>query len=274
MKHFSSLATLVAVGLTAAATIGCGEGYESSSAQAPATMEAASNPIVAERAVIRTGELTVRVSDLNSVERKARSLVAGFGGFVEKVTIGDRDAQVQRTSMTVRVPVAKFDQAMADFSALGKRLSSHESATDVTLQVVDLDARLKTLRAEEGSLQEMMKSARSVDASIRIHERLSTIRGEIESMDGQRRALARQAAMSTITLELEGDRIATAAGSADWSKDAWAGAQASSTELIQFAGTVGIYSIVLWPLWAVPLAVIGLGVWQSRRRRAVAIRAD
>lgn len=270
MKHFSSLATLVAVGLAAAVTIGCGEDYGASSAQAPATMEAASNPIVADRAVIRTGKLSMRVSDLNVIEHKARSLVSGYGGFVEQVTTGDRDAQIQRVSMTVRVPVAKFDQAMADFSSLGKRLSSHESATDVTLQVVDLDARLTTLRAEEGSLQEMMKSARSVDALIRIHERLSTIRGEIESMSGQRKALARQAAMSTIMLELEGDRIASAAGSADWSKDAWAGAQASSTELMQFAGTVGIYSIVLWPLWAVPLVVIGLGVWQSRRRAAAA----
>lgn len=233
-------------------------------------MESVSQSVPADRQIIRTGSVTVRVGDPIASERKARSLVASAGGFVESAQTGDRDATIQRISLTARVPVTQFDATMSAFGALGARLSSQESSEDVTLQVVDLDARLKTLLAEEASLREMMRSARSVDASLRIHERLSEIRGQIESMAGQRKALARQAAMSTITLHIEGDPNAAASGNPEWTKDAWAGARGTSTLLGQLLGTLAIYLAVLWPLWVVPLALIALGVWQSKRRRATA----
>lgn len=270
MKHYLSYLPVLALGLAAAAAIGCGETARHASSQPGVPMEAASNPTPLDRKIVRTGSLTVRVSDVQASEQKVRSLVMGHGGYVESVTTGDREARVPRVNFTVRVPVSKFDQAMAELSALGKRIASLETSEDVTLEAVDLGARLRTMQAEEVSLQEMMKLARSVDASIRIHERLSKIRGQIESMEGQRKALEHQAAMSTISVELQGDPVASAAGNSDWSKDAWAGARAKSTELLQGVGTVGIFALVLWPLWAVPLAFIGLGVWQSRRRAASA----
>jgi len=269
MRHFRSFALLFGAGWAIAMTAGCGEEVRGPGASAPAAMESVSQSVPAERQIIRTGSVNVRVDDPIASERKARSLVASAGGFVESAQTGNRDAAIQRISLTARVPVTQFDATMSAFGGLGVRLSSQESSEDVTLQVVDLDARLKTLLAEESSLREMMRSARSVDASLRIHERLSEIRGQIESMAGQRKALARQAAMSTITLQIEGDPNAAAAGNPQWTKDAWAGARGTSTQLVQLAGTLGIYLAVLWPLWVVPLALIVLGVWQSRRRRAV-----
>ena len=67
----------------------------------------------------------------------------------------------------------------------------------------DLDARLRTQRALEDQLLDIMKSARGVPDAITVERELANVRTEIEKIEGRRRFLENQTSLSTISVTLQ-----------------------------------------------------------------------
>jgi len=83
---------------------------------------------------------------------------------------------------------------------------------DVTEEYVDLEARIRTERALEAQLLEILKSTKAVSEMMDVHGRLAEVRGEIEKMEGRRRYLDDRISLSTIHLTIVGPAPATARG--------------------------------------------------------------
>jgi len=118
--------------------------------------------------------------------------------------------------VVVRVPADKFEAFVAEVSALGTVRYEAETSDDVTQQHVDLSARLENLRAEEKRLREFFSAAKDVKDMLAIEQELSRVRGEIESLDAQVKFLERQAAMATVTIDLNEPQPIVRPGGENW----------------------------------------------------------
>jgi hypothetical protein len=139
------------------------------------------DPEAFQRKVIRTGALTVRVDSVEAAESKVNEYVDGVRGYVEDTSSQNLNGKTPSMTMVLRIPQNKFGEAMAAFEKLGTRLSKDAQASDVTQQVVDLDARLKNLRTQEETYRAILRKANKIGEIVDVQSRISAIRGTLES---------------------------------------------------------------------------------------------
>jgi len=157
-------------------------------------------PARAERLLIRTGALRLRALDHADAVARARALTTLLGGFV-----GDEDSQRYsdrvETTLTIRVPAARFDTLLAVVSALPGEVESRTvSVSDVTRQRADVEARLKARRAAEDQFLAVLQRAGTIPDVLAVQVQLQQVREEIESAEAQLRALSDQVSLSTLRL--------------------------------------------------------------------------
>lgn len=166
-------------------------------------------PAVRERARIRTGQLTVEVGDFDAARRNLSRTVRRQGGFVsdsrERLRQVD-GANYTLGSVVLRVPRKNFSATMSEARAVGTVLDASRNSRDVTDQLVDINARLRNLRAQRDRLRGLYRNASNTDAILDVEERLSEVQTEIERLEAQKTSLQRQVALSTITVELREPR--------------------------------------------------------------------
>lgn len=150
--------------------------------------------------VIRTGDMELRVSDVqDAVDAAARQVVA-VGGYVATSTQSSSGAD-PGASVTYRIPAEAWDRFVADLGALADDVLTSETRTeDVTATVVDLAARIANLRTTEGALQSIMTSAASVKDVLAVQSELTDVRGQIEEAVARQDHLKDQAAFSTLAV--------------------------------------------------------------------------
>jgi anti-sigma factor RsiW len=209
------------------------------------------------RQVVKNGSVDVRVDDIDNSKREVLRLIDGWGGYIKSQSSGFRGANAPTLAMTVRVPVQKFDEAMLAFEGLGFKLNSQSDSEDVTAELVDLDARLRTLKAQEETYRRLLGQAKTVGQVMEVQDRLSQIRAEIESLDGQRRTMAGLARMSTIQLTMV-QRPTEGVPEQDpsYAGDAWSNAVKGLKSAWRGIATAAIFVFVWAPIW-LPVAVVG-----------------
>ncbi len=223
------------------------------------------------RQVIRRAELVVRVENVEKAEKTVGSIVRGAGGYVETASSTDLASAHPVLDIALRIPVETFDATIAKFEALGVRLSKKVGSEDVTGQLVDMDARLKTLRAQEDVYRDMLKNRTQLDDVFNIQSQLTQVRTQIESISGQRKSQAGLAAMSTISLTLQQNAIANAPTSdPNWMAQTWAEASsgASGAFRIAFAGLVWI--LAFSPFWIPVLLILRKAAKPLTEKKSVA----
>jgi cell division protein FtsL len=158
-----------------------------------------------ERKVIRTASLDIVVKNPRQTSEKIRVLAEQAGGFlVSSETNGGENAS--SASLTIRIPVDKFEQVRAEISSLGLRVESEKlEAQDVTRQYVDLAARLRNLRAQESQYLGILKQARTVKDTVEVSDKLGEVRSEIEQQQAEFDALSKQVATVALTVSLRAE---------------------------------------------------------------------
>jgi hypothetical protein len=176
-------------------------------AQADASQ--ASGQAAVERKIIRDAEFNIEVVSPAEGQRKLGAIAEAHGGFVvtsESRLQGDdaSGGQAEIVTVQMRVPATRFEAAVAEIRAVGSRVRAQKiTGKDVTEEFIDLDARLRTQRALEAQFLEIMKSAGKVSDALEVHSQLAEVRTEIERVEGRRRFLENQAALSTINATLQ-----------------------------------------------------------------------
>jgi hypothetical protein len=87
-------------------------------------------------------------------------------------------------------------------TTLGDVESRTITASDVTEQLVDLDARLNALRATRDRLRQLLERADEVQDVISVERELGRVQGELESLEGRLELLRTQVAMSELSLRM------------------------------------------------------------------------
>jgi len=153
--------------------------------------------------IIYTAQMTVEVDDVDAAATKVDGIYKAAGG---KLGGGDEVTSPtgeKTTTITVRIPSAKFHDVVKELRALGDVRSLSIKAEDVTRQMVDLEARLKNLRREEEVVAELFKRQGKITDVLQVEQELSRVRGQIEQAQGQWSYLRESVAYSTITVTIQ-----------------------------------------------------------------------
>ena len=165
--------------------------------------ESAVGAVAADRSVITTGWVTVLVGDPTSGADDAIRIVESSGGRVDgRSESAPTDYAGGSATLTLRIPAERMTEVLDELEALGDLQEVSISATDVTLQVQDLDARITAMRASIDRLEALLAQATDIDALISLETAISDRQAQLESMLAEQRWNADQVAMSTITLQL------------------------------------------------------------------------
>lgn len=155
-----------------------------------------SSEVAAIRApmLIYTAELVMAVFEVEAAIGRIEALGRDLGGFLAKR--GD-------LAITIRVPAQRFDEAVKKIEALGDMVHRNVTAQDVTEEFRDLEVRLKSSRAVQQRLIDLLAKATKVEESVMIERELERVSGEIERVEGRMKFLRDRAAFSTITVTFQ-----------------------------------------------------------------------
>jgi len=232
-------------------------------AQPAAPEQVVSGRVVAPgAALVRTGELTVRVDDVRAAAEQAASIAATATGSVEseeRSGTGEQGSAVVR----LRVPPAQFDATVARLADLGEEVDRRLGTTDVTDQVVDLESRLATQRASVARVRALLDGAERLADVVQVEGELTRRTADLESLQARLAAVRGQVEQSTITVSLVGaDATALAASGPRGFRD---GLAAGWDALVAVTRALGVTAGALLPFSPV-LLVVAAFVWRSRRR--------
>jgi len=171
---------------------------ETTTGGGPAADEANAAPI--EQRIIKTGEVSVEVTDVPATVGRVRAFALELGGYVGGSQAGSND---QGATLTLRVPAARFDEALERLRALdGEVVAEATRESDVTRQIIDLGARIANLEASEASYRVLLERAERIDDVLAVQSRLDGVRGEIEQLEAQLQDIEGDADLSTLTVSL------------------------------------------------------------------------
>lgn len=264
-------------------SVGVPEADNSKGPVPPGSGEDASTVPADLRLVIRTVDMRVEVDDVDESVEAIRKAVESRKGIVTDLQVStDEDIPIYRPYVegstasdgaplsgyiTVRVPADTLEAFIAQMGELGKVVRQAENESDVTQQHIDLQARLKNLQATETQLRDFFGRAKNVTEMLAIQQELSRVRGEIEAMQAEIAYLERQAAMSTVTVELIGPAPVVRPQGENW------GFRDALTRSVRsFVETINMLIVLvgaLAPIALIALAVFLIARYFVRRRREV-----
>jgi hypothetical protein len=163
--------------------------------------------------VIQTASLNVSVprGRFEETVDEARSVAVRLGGFVVSSTASQgRERRLVRGSLVVRVPARGYADAMRSLAGLGRVEARDESGQDVSQEFVDLEARVRHLRAVETQLLELLERANSVASALAVQSQLNQVQLELEQARGRLQYLEDQVSFATISLTVH-ERLPVAA---------------------------------------------------------------
>jgi Domain of unknown function (DUF4349) len=157
-----------------------------------------------ERKVVRNAAFDIVVQKPSEATEKVRLLAESFGGFLVSSEVSG--GEYAHGTLTIRVPLHRFEEARAAIRKLSLRVESEKiEANDVTRQYVDQDANLHNLRAEEAQYLAILKQAHTVKDALDVSEKLSATRGEIERQRAEFDSLSKQIETVAISVTLRAE---------------------------------------------------------------------
>jgi Domain of unknown function (DUF4349) len=219
----------------------------------------AADAVSPDRAQRVSATLTVEVADSDAVSRAAQDaldLTRSLGGYVvsSSVATGEEGS----ASLTVRVPVARVQDAITGLSGLGRIVSQQVTIDDLQATLDELTKREASVRGQIARIVARLKTEEldpQTEAVLR--SRLQTLRAELTGLRTNIASTNAEARMSTIQLTVvtPGALGAVAPPSRiDRTVD-------EALNVLAWEGVVALGLMIV----LAPFALVGLAVWLGSR---------
>jgi hypothetical protein len=153
--------------------------------------------------IVQTASLNILATNYDQASAAIDKLAAAHGGYVEKLDAKAQTGNARELTASLRIPTKHLDGFLADVRKLGRVEEETRSNEEVSDQYVDLQARLKSARATEQRLIELLGTRTGKLQDVLEAEReLARVRGEIESMQGQSTILLHRVNYATVQVDL------------------------------------------------------------------------
>jgi hypothetical protein len=218
--------------------------------------------------LIYTAQLTVRARNVSDAVSRATAIAASAGGYVASENASSDPNHPDRSTATIelKIPVAAYAATLAGLSgnALGRQLSLHQQAQDVTQQVADVSSRVTSDQAAIAQLRALLSRAGNVGDLLSVQNQIDSEESDLEAMLAQQRALNRETAYATVTVTIVGPKAVpkpvTSKPAPGLSNGLTAGWHAFRTSLSWLLAVIGAIA----PFAAVIALLGALGYWGRR----------
>lgn len=192
---------------------------EMEAAEAPAEGYAASEDTAAKEevsseisdsAAMKTGQkliytihMEMETTEYDTLLADIRAKVDTLGGYIENSEIsGSEERNNRSASLTIRIPTEKRNELTETVKTEANVTYSSESARDVTLEYVDTQSRIDSLRTEQKTLLELLEKAEDIDTVLAIQNQLTEVRYELQSYESQLKVMENQVTYSTFYVNI------------------------------------------------------------------------
>lgn len=144
-----------------------------------------------QRMIHYSGYANLKVARPDVLLADVEKLAVSLGGHVERL---------DTSQITIRVPVARFDEAFSAVLRLGDVIQKAITAEDITDAFTAVDLRLKTARMTRDRLVALLAMAKDEKEKLALLAQIRRLTEDIDVMESQLRTLAALADFSRITV--------------------------------------------------------------------------
>jgi hypothetical protein len=213
--------------------------------------------------IVQTARLRLSIAHESFDDKvdDVHAIVDSYSGFVVNSTASQgSDKRLVQGSLDLRIPAESYEDALARLRQLGKVEALEESGQDVSQEFVDLNARIRQLRAVEAQLLELLQQADDVPAALAVQNQLSQVQLDLEQARGRLQYLDNRVSYATISLAMHEAGAVAPKGGGFSIVDAWATA---GSAFLTVVGWIFIGIAVAAPV----LVLLGLGLLAGRELR-------
>ena len=158
------------------------------------------------RKLIRRVYMSTETKEFDDFIAFVNGQTTTYGGYIENSDVSgisyDAYRHNRRASIVIRVPAKYLDAFIEQIGNMANITSKNVTAEDVTLSYVETESRIASLEIQRDKLLEWMEDAETVEELIKLEERLSEVRYQLEYYGGILRNYDNLVEFSTITLDV------------------------------------------------------------------------
>lgn len=155
------------------------------------------------RSVITQGQVTLSTEDPVATADDITQMVESMDGWVEGMTMQAGSDTVDPSAHVVtRIPSGDVGTALGRLRDLGELESVQIDRTDVTLEVHDLDARIRAVEMSVDRMEALLARADTTEDLVMAEQMLTDRQSQLEQLLSQQATLADQVSMSTLTIDV------------------------------------------------------------------------
>ena len=153
--------------------------------------------------IARTVSLSIVVKDFAAARSSLEIILARHHGYSAQLNVNTPENDSRGLQASLRIPELELSAAVSDIKTLGRVETESQSGEEVTQQHADLAARLKTSRDTEQRFRTILQQrAGNVAEVLQVEEEIARVRGDIERMEAEQKALEHRVDFSTVELQL------------------------------------------------------------------------
>lgn len=216
-----------------------------------------------EKKLIKEGELRFKTSDIAATRKVLIISLEKLGGYISEEGENNYDGQ-KAITLNTRIPAKNFDAFLSVVSNNAESIDSKNiRIKDVTTEFIDITTQLANKKKLEARYLELLNKASKVSDLIEIEDKLTDIRSEIESTQGQLNYLSKQVAYSTLSITFYSKQTVQDNGQTFGYK-----IKSALTNGWYTLGSLFFGFIAWWPIWLVLFVVVfAIRKWRNRSRK-------
>lgn len=219
--------------------------------------------------IIKNGTIQFETSNINSTRKAILQAVKKYGGYVDEDNQStNSDANRKEYNLKISIPAKYFDLLVDSVSGVADKIDSKNiSITDVTTRYIDMKTRLDNKKLLENRYLELLKKGSKISDLLEIENKLTEIRSDIESTQGQLNYLNKQVAYSFLDITFYTQHVEKADKGMDTS-DKFKTAVVGGWVFLQnlFFGIIS-----LWPITLIIIIIyLMIKKWRKKQVRTVA----
>lgn len=164
--------------------------------------------------IIKEGNINFETSDVNKTRKNIIYSVQKAGGYVaEDNQSKDESSGRKEYVLKVRIPSKKFDALLDTISGKADKIDSKNiSIRDVTTEYIDIKSRLDNKKKLEARYLVLLSKATRMADILQVEAKLTEIRSDIESTQGQLNYMDKQGAYSLLDITFYSKYVVPANG--------------------------------------------------------------
>lgn len=215
--------------------------------------------------LIKTASVRLETKNADELIKKINSQIGSLKGYTESLSQSKHNEYLS-IETNVCVPAEKLDEFLDFLEKSGTITSKNVETADVTDDYTDTESQIKALETEEKALLGILEKCENVQDTMNVQERLTSVRGELESLKSQKKNYDQRIAYSEVLISIsEVERVKktpTSFGSQVSEKFS-----ESLYNIGQFFRNLGVFVLGASPYFVIAAVVIVVAVIIIKKKR-------